>query len=123
MTKTNVIDAIIRLPSDFNNLSNVSMFSLLHASGYFSEFEKISEETIREQLEKTPDRVEDWLVYSEDKRSVPGWYFKSDDEHKYVVGYIAIDGPTKEQYEYDNQIAACAAFIKKEVEGIRKTAQ
>ncbi len=113
-----IIKKIIFLPRAFNSLMNKSVFELLKESGYFELHTSISENTIRKHLEKHPECVNEWMSYSEDKRSSSGYYLQNN-EKKYIVGYL--DDKTKKQIkkEFSNGIKACAVFIKKEVESIR----
>lgn len=120
MNHKNIIDRIISLPSDFDVRGNISMTALLRESGYLSEFENITVEDIREQLEYKFEKVEDWLNYSENKRSLPGWFLKLYDSQIYVVGFLDEDGSTTVLNEFKDRNEACAVFIKNEIEAMRK---
>ena len=113
-----IID-VIRLPRKFGNLGNVSIHSLLKATGYFENHSQVSESAIREELIRHPEFIQDWMLLSEDKRSNAGWYFRQDDKAGYVVGYFTQKGDHLRQSEYSDPIDACAAFIKREIEDIR----
>lgn len=119
MKKSHIIKDIIFLPKTFYG-GNASIFSLLKKSGYFELHNEISEADIFESLTQHLECIDQWLSLSEDKRSSSGWYFKHNDDGKYVVGYF----PWKETIattEYQNKIEACAAFIKREIENIRNS--
>jgi hypothetical protein len=117
MKKSAIIKDIIFLPKRFSE-GNTSIYALLKESGYFELHNAISEADIFENLTHHLECIDGWLSLSEDKRSSSGWYFKQDDNGKYIVGYF----PLKENLviaEYLDEVEACAAFIKREIEDIR----
>lgn len=120
MNKTDTIISIVNLPEKFNNSeNNKSIYSLLKETGYFELHSQINEDDIGKALAKHPTYINQWLQWSEDKRSSSGWYFQKNDSHNYIVSYF----PTNENFEqtiYSNIRNACAAFIKREIEAIRK---
>lgn len=120
MTLNEIIEAIIGLPSNYI-ACNTSPWEFLKKSGYFAEHEQISDEIIRQKLAEHPERVNEWVNYSENKRSTPGWFLKTDDKRSYIVGYIDSQSRITEQNEFVDPITACAKFIKKEIEAMRKT--
>jgi uracil-DNA glycosylase len=69
------------------------------------------------ELTRHSECISFWLNLSEGKRSDSGWYFRQIDNCKYVVGYFSPKG-NLEITEYLNEIEACAAFIKREIEAI-----
>ena len=115
MEKIHIIKKIIFLPETFA-IANVSVYSLLKESGYFEIYEQVSETDIFEMLVQYPECIKQWLSFSEDKRSSSGWYFKQGDNGEYIVG---IQGNVK-TINYLDEVEACAAFIKREIEDIRK---
>ena len=120
MKKDYVINNIIYLLDKFYKLGNISIYSLLKESGYFELYNQISELEISVMLIQHSKCIDQWLSWSENKRNSSGWYFKQKEDGKYIVGYF----PTKEDLkttEYFEIIEACAAFIKREVEDIRKS--
>jgi hypothetical protein len=108
------------LPREFHSLGNVSVFSLLKATGYFELYDQISEADIGAALTRRPECVDAWMQYSEDKRTPSGWYFTSNDEGCYEVAYLANAYTRTNRVQYDDAIKACASFIKHEVESIRQ---
>jgi hypothetical protein len=116
MTDT-VID-LIHIPRKFEDFGNVSMYSLLRDSGYFEAHNQISESTIREALRAHPDMVDEWIRFSEDKRTNAGWYFRPTDRG-YQVGYFSRAQSCIKSTEYRDRTEACAVFIKNEIEEIR----
>jgi hypothetical protein len=110
---------IVTLPRRFHSLGNVSMFSLLEATGYFELHDQISEGDIRAALLHCPECIEEWMQYSEDKRTSSGWYVTQDDEGCYETGYIADASTRTKRIQYESLVDACAFFIKHEIEEIR----
>lgn len=119
MNKETLISSIVNLPENFYSLGNISIYSLLKETGYFEMYNQVDEINIVKELIRNPEYINQWLSWSEDKRSCSGWYFKQNGDNKYIVGYY----PAKEDLktiEYSDIKEACAAFIKREIEDIRK---
>jgi hypothetical protein len=113
-----MINKLIELPRNFNCTDNKSIYDLLKETGYFENHDQITLENIMVTLSHNPQYVNDWLVYSEDKRSFSGWYIKLEDNQKYVVGCLNESG-NDVNTEYSNSLDACAVFIKHELDSIR----
>jgi hypothetical protein len=112
------IIGVIYLAKNYSERNDVSIYSLLKEVGYFDIHDEVSEDLIRKALFLHPNCVNDWIRFSEDKRSSAGWYFRQNGID-YEVGYFSLNknnvGPTK----YSDSTEACAAFIKHEIESIR----
>ncbi|HRH51623.1 MAG TPA: hypothetical protein PLP23_22935 [Panacibacter sp.] len=120
MDKYYIIEDIIFMPKKSKE-EDMSVYSLLKKSGYFKFHREINEIDIFEVLSKTPECVSQWLAWSEDKRTGPGWHFeKTQSEKYYIVSHYPPKTNLKPIVSFD-KIAACAAFIKKEIERIRKS--
>ena len=113
----NIINAIINIPKKYHELKNISFVSLLRNTGYFELFDEINSNEIKEQLDKHPEWVEQWLNYSDDKRTSSGWYFTKNETGKYIVGFY----PSKKfkTLGFADITEACSVFIKMEIEGVR----
>lgn len=120
MNTETLINSIVNLPEKFYSLENISIYSLLKEMGYFEMYSQVDEINILKELIRNPKCINQWLSWSEDKRSCLGWYFKQNGENKYIVGYYPVKGNLK-IIEYFDIKEACAAFIKREIEDIRKT--
>jgi len=114
-----IIKNILFLPAKFYT-ENSSIYSLLKESGYFEIHDNIKENDILKALFEYPECVENWLLLSENKRTTSGWFFKQNEVGKYVVGFFPANGDIKHK-EYADIKEACAAFIKREIEDIRKS--
>ena len=112
---------IVTMPRRFHSLGNISIFSLLEETGYFELHDQISEDDIRTALLCCPECVQEWIQYSEDKRSSSGWYLTLNDEGLYETAYFDIKAVpnTTNRIQYESAVDACAAFIKHEIESIR----
>ncbi|MDR0715109.1 MAG: hypothetical protein LBF89_12785 [Bacteroidales bacterium] len=121
MEKMQVVKNIIFLPKRFYTERDVSMYSLLKESGYFELHNQISETDIIGDIIQHPECIDQWLILSADKRCSSGWYFEQMNNDKYIIGYYP---PSSQEnlktMEYLNKFEACAAFIKREIEDIRK---
>ncbi len=122
VTKKNInqaIEKVVNLPSQFYNLENISIYSLLEETGYFEIPDKINEENILVELVNHPECIEQWLDWSENKRVTSGWYFRKSKNGKYIVGYFP-EKETIKSIESSYASELCAKFIKREIEDIRK---
>ena len=108
------------MPTNFQELRNISFVSLLRNTGYFELFDEINSNDIKEQLETHPEWVRQWLNYSDDKRTSSGWYFIKSEMGKYIVGFYP---PNKYRtMEFVDIVEACSVFIKMEIESVRMLA-
>jgi hypothetical protein len=118
MSEIDIITAdLIQLAHRFNSLGNISINALLKKSRYIEMYNQISEQDIREALFKHPECIDEWICYSEDKRSSKGWYLLQEKGNNFKVGF----SPCGTDEYFSNRIDACAAFIKREAEDIRLT--
>lgn len=108
------------LPNKFYLDGNSSIYTLLKETGYFDLYNQIREEDILEEIDKKSDCINQWLEWSENKRSNSGCYIKKDFNKNYIVGYYDINN-TLIKFHYSDVAKACAAFIKFEIEEIRKS--
>jgi hypothetical protein len=116
------VDSLIFLPRHFYDLGNVSFYSLLKDTGYLDSSEKVTQADIRKALLKHPECIDEWRRLSEDKRTT-GWYLKEPSSGCYEIGYIPVEGEDRiDPLEYQDEVSACSAFIKLELENVRMTA-
>ncbi|MDR1180352.1 MAG: hypothetical protein LBL13_00015 [Bacteroidales bacterium] len=114
----NIVKKIIFIPKRFHSDNKSSAYSLLKESGYFEFYNSICTKDICTILMQYPDCLNDWLQWSNDKRSSYGWYLKQNQDKKYVIGYISPN--YNKVMEYTDIVEACSYFIKQEIEDIRK---
>jgi hypothetical protein len=106
---------VVDLPRALKRRADVSPFSLLQQSGYCERRSEITTTLLREMISRDPTVVNDWVGYSEDKRSNSG-YFLRKQVAGYDVGYLGKDRREVRLQSYVSGVDACAVFIKNEVE-------
>ncbi len=116
MNKSDMLEQIAMLPRRFHSQGDVSIFSLVKASGYFGSHDEVSEADIRAALALCPECLREWMQYSEDKRTSSGWHVIDTDEGCYEVGYITERADRQQRVVYNKLTDACAAFVKHELE-------
>ena len=109
---SNITVRLLGLARELSQKNTVSMYELLQQINCSNMAGQISEQDLYKELLAHPDYADDWLEYSEDKRCA-GWYFKTDDEGKYLVGYI--DEKKDSETPYGDKLKACAVFLKHEL--------
>ena len=108
------VSDVINLPRNFYG-RNASIYSLLLESGYFAVHDQVTEGAIHDALRGHPEVVGDWMNFSEAKRANSGWFLRRGGANGYQVGHY----PDHEPVDYSDELGACAAFIKREIEDIR----
>lgn len=120
MSTNNLIKSVLSLPEKFYALGNVSIYALLKETGYFEMYSQINEAVILDELKNDSEYINHWLNWSDHKRTTSGWFFKQDQNGEYVVEYFPAKANST-QLKYSDSKEACAAFIKREIEEIRKS--
>jgi hypothetical protein len=114
MSAREVVERICRLPVDFYGGSK-SMSQLVAETGISACLALLTVGNIREYLTVHPDLIEQWLLWSANKRVTSGWYF-SRDAHNFVVGFY----PEGEVLILCDPAAACAEFVVREVNALAR---
>jgi hypothetical protein len=112
------LDGIIHLPRKLHDVGTMSIVALLKEASYFEIHDQISVDDIRMALIQCPECIDEWMLYSEDKRTSSGWYFLKEGVEKYIVGYSARNKGHNITEKYSDRFDACAHFIKYEIDGI-----
>jgi hypothetical protein len=114
-------DALICIPRRAHE-ENASIHDLLKESGYLTSPAAIAENAIREALAEHTEFIADWHMFSLDKRC-GGWFWQECPRGGFDLGYICRNGASElhEGRWYPDELSACAAFIKREIEEIRAT--
>ena len=107
MNSAESIQRICSLPVTFRG-GDQSAYDLVRNSG--AAHRCLTAEALLPVLQSNPDLVDAWLMWSEDQRCTPAYYFIEEGE-KYVVGRY----PGKDRAEFDDRLTACADFIVKAV--------
>ena len=115
-----IIKNICQLPVSLKKL-NKSIYALLKDSCYYDSPDLVTESLIKNYLINNQEVINEWLIYSSDKRTSSGWYFEENDKHnKYIVGYLS-SGNRCNETVFSNIVDACTMFILREIEDIRKS--
>lgn len=69
---------------------------------------------IKDYLENNVSLIENWLLYSMNKRVTDSWYLIKEARASYIVGYLFKDARKKE-FQYKDPAQACAVFIYNEL--------
>ncbi len=109
---------LVRIPLTFRERGNISVVSLLIE---IADQEPISVAPLWKALKASPDLVDEWVSYSEDKRTSEGW-FLIDRGSYWEVGYLAPRGKGAKSLRFQDRMEACATFASNELEGIRSRA-
>ena len=97
---------ICDLPAAFRR-GEGSFRDLVRARG-FAEFRgQFAARELADYLRARPALIDQWVAYSEDKRTSDGWYLRP----PFSVGRITREPPPAREQRYRDLAAACAAFI------------
>ncbi len=114
-----MVDKICQIPRQLKELQNISVYDLLKNSGYFESPESITIEFIEYYLSNSKNLINDWFVYSSDKRCSTGWYFcENSEKSRYTVGFLN-NGKAEQEKHFENLTKACASFIQKEINDMK----
>jgi hypothetical protein len=119
MADARIIEAICRMPAEYERRGNVSMIELLRESGYLKADWELTEVLLQTYLSEHPEAIEAWLAESRDQRVSEGWYLQDPEatgiRGRWLVGYY----PNGPRMNYSDGVRACAAFIKQYVARMR----
>ena len=120
MAPFHVVDAVCRLASDFRSGGDESIVALLERSGYLQDPNLVTEEPLKAYLQEHSDLIEAWAILSVDQRSSNTWYMNaphaSDPNVQWAVGFYPGAAPRV----YPDGPSACAAFIVRYIDLVRK---
>lgn len=119
METDKITEKICNLPEHFKQRS-MSSTALIQQSGYLDNPETLSHETVLSYLQRHPFLIDLWLMWSGDKRSAGGWYFKKDGT-RFVLDLL--EGQHEKPRDGQKMIfkdaaEACTEFIIKEIKAI-----
>jgi len=112
-------ETVVRMPRTLVVRGDVSPYGLVENSGYFDRHVEITPDLLRLVLSGDPTLVDDWLEYSENRRTSAGWYLCRTTTG-FGVGFLGGDGRKVDEHTYVDGIEACAVFIKNELEEMRR---
>jgi len=113
MSAETVVERLCNLPNAFRGGMKSSV-QLVAESGIAQCESALSVDAVAQHLGKHPELIEEWLRWSDDKRSSDGWYFLRGDD-AYVVGFY----PNRKALRFSRAEIACAEFVVREIHSIR----
>jgi hypothetical protein len=119
MPTDDIVEQIVLMPRTLK-AQNLSERAFLTNIGYFQEHEKVSEKQIDLKLKQFPDCIDEWIQYSEDQRSDQGYLIMKNGLRWDVKFWSSRDKTLNTSKTFTDKVEACAYFIKKEIEHIRK---
>lgn len=101
---TDDLTPILKIAKDISfSGKGISLVEALKRSNYSELRKSLSEENLTSALKANPPFVQEWLVYSENKRTTGGYYLSNR-----VVGNLH---SKVEKYSFENDEEAVAKFI------------
>lgn len=142
-----VVENLVRLPVDFRQIGTLSPVALIERSGYLETPEAVTRERVLALLQKSPELVDEWRIWSMDKRC-DGWGFR-EENGLYVVAHFSIEGAVPvpgatftledgrtiqhtwkggqlrivDRLTFRDRFEACAEFVLREVASIAQGAK
>ena len=111
-TKDNCIEKVCNLPLDLQ-VADKSSLTLLQESKFADFHNDITKQDIKNYLSIYKNLIENWQIWSEDKRTWGCYLSISSD--KYFVGSLDKDGKENLSKSFTTAEDACAEFILREV--------
>ena len=90
-----------------------SSLQLVKESGALEHVSVLAVSKIGEFIGHNSNLVDEWLNWSNNKRTSSGWYFTTENDG-YVVGF----SPNGETLHFDQPVTACSEFIIREFRSI-----
>jgi hypothetical protein len=108
-----VLDVVSKICSMSRDYQHKSMVQLLKESGYLGNESSVNKSQILDFIGSHPGLMDDWLLYSADKRVKSGWYLLHDNQD-WIVGYF--NGHFKGNKQiFTSGYEATAVFIMNEL--------
>ena len=109
--------ALVWIPKDFKS-NDRSVLDLFRAVNPDLSDRKMFVSLVVEALREDPSSTEEWIRYSEDKRTSSGPFILEEDAHDYRVGYY-LDG-YQDVTTFDDKPTAVADFLYREALSVLK---
>ena len=119
ITRKDCVVAICDFARRCREDKNSSPREIYERTGYARYYASITQERVIDLLRTKPRLVDEWLMFSEDKRCTPAWFFEKRPEKMWRVGYIDRNGSTIHEVMFDDSINACALIVRMEMEEFR----
>ena len=112
--------AVCNWVKDYNKSNAATPRELYLKTKYGEYHDMITEGDIEKILQDNIGLIDLWETFSMDKRWSPSWYFTRLESGKSEVGYYHHYEKLKKHMLFDDEVKACAFFIKMEMEDFRK---
>jgi hypothetical protein len=112
MISDSALDAVCQIPQAYRG--GKSPWAAVRQSGYKTVRDQITPTDLAQYLSRHPQFIEDWELYSLDKRTSGGWYLLRN-ERGWTVGSVSVSHPDE---QFESAAEACAHFVLREVETI-----
>ena len=93
----------------------LSLQQLLSETRYRELRPHIIPATVVAHVTAHPELVEQWLMYSEDKRTSGGWYFTGEGR-EWELGRLDSRSRRVDQRRHTSSVEACASYILRELD-------
>ena len=105
-----VVDKILNIANQYYT-QDKSKFILVKESGYDQVYDQITVDVISKELKNQPERIEEWLTFSEDQRTSEGCYFKVENGKNIVAQFSTKNGYEVTENEYPDIATACLCLL------------
>lgn len=112
MKSDSAVEPLCRLPADFYSDSK-SVLQLITESGVDACPAELTVGTILAYITDDPELIDQWLLWSANKRVSSGWYFLRE-SGGFVVGFR----PNGEVLSFAQAAPACAEFVVHEIKAL-----
>lgn len=119
MALSDVVDRICRIPGALRERGDVSVYELVRTSGYQEHRAAITRDSLLAVLSRDAVLVEEWIAYSQDKRTSSGWAMSELFGGGYAVGFYPSGQPTR----FEDKAAACAEFVLQEIASVLESVE
>ncbi|MBN1909483.1 MAG: hypothetical protein JW818_07085 [Pirellulales bacterium] len=111
-----IIEALCRLPIDYHAIGTKTLIQLMEDAGYFENTASANESAIASCLKEHSDYCDEWIGYSQDRRTFSGWVI-SERNGVFSVFYHPNGSTT---LDFTEKASACAAFMVRELKSLAR---
>lgn len=102
-----------RMAYDYHR-GNLSPRAIVESSGYRTHRPSITLKDLFTYLKANPGLVDEWWMYSDNKRTSSGWFFDLPNRR---IGYFE-RGHSSQEEMFEGTTQACAAYVQHELDSI-----
>jgi hypothetical protein len=116
--KKNCVKAICNFVRVYRTENVCTPIEIYRQTGYSEFHDEITIDDIETEIMRDPNLIQDWIMFSEDKRWTPAWAFQGSGE-SWTVSFIESNGKSSKKFNYKNGFRACAEMVRNEMEQFR----